>query len=134
MTPQDHIKLNKAKCLWVCLFVSEIQGYWAAYAAKNGKAGGVRREVNQLIIEKNKLSLSLRTIQCKLGRCILENEINKIEEKIGKISASQNSDIVREAVKSLQTSGGSFSQLGMWKLKNLMCPKIEDPPPHGKKR
>ena len=95
---------------------------------KNGKAGGVRREVNQLIIEKNKLSLSLRTIQCKLGRCILENEINKIEEKIGKISASQNSDIVREAVKSLQTSGGSFSQLGMWKLKNLMCPKIKDPP------
>ena len=35
MTPQDHIKLNKAKCLFVNLLICEIQGYWAAYAAKN---------------------------------------------------------------------------------------------------
>ena len=32
MTPQDHIKLNK--CLFVNLLICEIQGYWAAYAAK----------------------------------------------------------------------------------------------------
>ena len=35
MTPQDHIKLNKAKCLWINYLICEIQGYWAAYAAKN---------------------------------------------------------------------------------------------------
>ena len=95
---------------------------------KTGKSGGTRREVNQLILQKNKLSLSISTIQCKLGRCIVENEINRLEEKIGEISASKNADIVREAVKILQTSGGSFSQLGMWKLKNLMCLKSGDPP------
>ena len=39
MIVQKDAKLNRAKCLfvslWVCEFVSEIQGYWAAYAAKN---------------------------------------------------------------------------------------------------
>ena len=95
---------------------------------KNGNVGGARKEVNQLICEKNKLSLSLSLIQCKLGRCIVENEIDRLEEKIGRISSSHNTDVVREAVRILQTSEGSFSQLGMWNLKNLVCPKSGDPP------
>ena len=35
MTVHKDAMLNRAKFLWVCLFVCEIQGYWAAYAAKN---------------------------------------------------------------------------------------------------
>ena len=35
MTPQDDIKLNKAKCLLLTSLICKIQGYWAAYAAKN---------------------------------------------------------------------------------------------------
>ena len=41
MTLQDHIKLNRAKCLSVSLSVCEIQVYWAAYAAKNDNTGSV---------------------------------------------------------------------------------------------
>ena len=36
MSVQKYATLNRAKCLQICLSVCEIQGYWAAYAAKKG--------------------------------------------------------------------------------------------------
>ena len=55
---------------------------------KNGNIRGKKKVVHDLIREKNKLSLSLNTIECKLGRCIIENEIQRLEDNISEISAS----------------------------------------------
>ena len=41
MTTQDNIKLNKAKCLLLNQLICEIQGYWAAYAAKKSVSPSV---------------------------------------------------------------------------------------------
>ena len=95
---------------------------------KKGKYGGSKSEVNELILQKNKLSLSLNTIGCKIGRCIIENEITKLEGRICDISANHNAEIVMEYTKNIETSSGNFSQLGLWKLKNVLCPKQSDPP------
>ena len=95
---------------------------------KNGNIRGKKKVVHDLIREKNKLSLSLNTIECKLGRCIIENEIQRLEDNISEISASHNAGVVREAVKKLETTEGNFSQLGMWKLKNLFSPGQDEPP------
>ena len=37
MPVQKDVKLNRAKCLFLSLYVCDIQVYWAAYAAKKGK-------------------------------------------------------------------------------------------------
>ena len=42
------------------------------------KPGGQKNEIQDLIEQKTKHSLSLQTVQCKLGRQITENEIQKI--------------------------------------------------------
>jgi hypothetical protein len=92
------------------------------------RIGGAKTEVMELIMEKTKLSISLPSITCMLGKQIVENEILKLEEKISEISASRNALIVRDFLNNLDTSTGSFSQLGLWKLKNLLCPTQTDPP------
>ena len=94
----------------------------------NPKGGGTQSEAQDLIMEKNKLSLSLQSIKCKLGRCIVESEISRLEDKISEISSSRNAKVVRDFVKGLDGSNGNFSQLGFWKLKNLLCPNQTDPP------
>ena len=42
--------------------------------------------------------------------------------------ASRNARVVHDYVKNLDASSGNLSQLGMWKLKNLLCPNQTDPP------
>ena len=44
---------------------------------KNPKGGETQSEAQDLIMEKNKLALSLQSIKCKLGRCIVESEISR---------------------------------------------------------
>ena len=54
--------------------------------------------MQDLIIKKSQLSISLQSIQCKLGKQIIENEISKLEEQISEISANENASVVREFV------------------------------------
>ena len=54
---------------------------------------------------------------------------NIYKYKISEISASRNANVVRDFVKGLDASNGNFSQLGFWKLKNLLCPNQSDPQP-----
>ena len=74
------------------------------------------------------MSLSLQNVQCKLGKQITENEIENIEDLISSKCAERNSQTVRDYVQNLDVSRGNFSQLGMWKLKNKLCPTQVDPP------
>ena len=92
------------------------------------KTGGRKTEAQELIEQKTKLSLSLSTVNCKLGREITVNEIQKIEDEISAKCANKNAETVKQYVKQLDSTSGNFSQLGMWKLKNKLCPKQNDPP------
>ena len=92
------------------------------------KGGGRKSDIQGLIVEKAKLSISLPSVGCVLGKQIVENEITKLEDEISEMSASKNAKIVKDFVKNLDTPSGNFSQLGMWKLKNLLCPNQTDPP------
>ena len=95
---------------------------------KNWKSSSTDNEVQDLIMEKSKLSLSIPSIKCKLGKFIVENEIWRLEANISDICASRNAKVVLDYVKNLDASNGNFSQLGMWKLKKLLCPNQTDPP------
>ena len=95
---------------------------------KDWKSGGKTDEVQDIIVERKKLSLSISSLKCKLGRSIVENEIWRLEDKISEICASRNARVVHDYVKNLDASSGNLSQLGMWKLKNLLCPNQTDPP------
>ena len=64
-------------------------------------------EVQDLIVERNKLSLSISSIKCKLGRSIVENEIWRLEDKTSEICASRNARVVHDYVKNLDASCGS---------------------------
>ena len=79
-------------------------------------------------MKKNKLLLSISSIRCELGRTIIENEISNLNEEISEMCASRNASVVQEYVRNLDASNGNFSQLGLWKLKNLLCPNQTDPP------
>ena len=63
-----------------------------------------------------------------MGREITVNEIQKIEDEISAKCANKNAETVKQYVKQLDSTSGNFSQLGMWKLKNKLCPKQNDPP------
>ena len=58
--------------------------------------------------------------------------MRKVEDDISEASANRNAKNIEEQIKSFDLTDGSFSQLGMWKVKNKICPRPKDP--HGKKR
>ena len=62
--------------------------------SNRAKVGGIKGELQDLIMEKTRLSLSLPTIKCLIAKQIMENEISKLEEKISEISASKNASTV----------------------------------------
>ena len=57
------------------------------------KSGGRKNEVSSLIEQKTKLSLSLPSLTCKLGKEIVLAEIMKIEDDISSLSASRNAEL-----------------------------------------
>ena len=52
----------------------------------------------------------------------------KVKERISHLSAQKNKKTVTEHISNLQTLNGSFSNLGMWKLKSKLLPRPRDPP------
>ena len=84
--------------------------------------------VQDLIAYKTKLSLSLQTVGCKLGRLITESEIIRIEDDISTVFSDRNAKLVEEYIEHLDSASGNFSQLGMWKLRNKLCQAQYDPP------
>jgi hypothetical protein len=95
---------------------------------KSGQKVSGHSDVQTLIEQKTKLSLSLSNSTCRLGRQITENVIQEIEDNICSKSADRNAEIVKEYVQSMTIGTGNFSQLSMWKLKNKLFPNSVDPP------
>lgn len=75
-----------------------------------------------------KLKLFLWNNKCKIGNKIAQNKLKEVEDQIVEIEASKNAEIVREHIDTVETLDGNFSHMGMWKLKQKLCPIEGDPP------
>ena len=85
-------------------------------------------EIQKLLDSKLKFQLILQSDVSKEAQERAENAILEIDEQISKLCAERNCDLVMNYTKSLDSSDGYFSQIGMWKLKNQLIPKEMDPP------
>ena len=78
--------------------------------------------------QKSNLKLFIKNNKCKIAEIIATNKLSEIEDEIVEETASKNAEIVREHLESLETVDCNFSRLGMWRLKQKLCPITEDPP------
>ena len=78
--------------------------------------------------QKPNLKIFLSKDNCGFDKTEAENRLKQIDEQLSNLSSARNMKIVQEHVKSLGTSEGNFRQLGMWKLKNKLWPREQDPP------
>ena len=59
---------------------------------------------------------------------VAKQNLEKVEERISAEIAERNAKLVEEQINVLDTTDGKFSQLGLWKVKNRICPRAKDPP------
>ena len=62
----------------------------------------------------------------------LDDDIDKIEEKIAKLSAKENRDKVIDNLKEFGENKSSVCTNGMWKVKKRIFPNINPNKPTGK--
>ena len=86
------------------------------------------KEIEGLLNQKSKLNIFLNKNPPQAAKSEAEIKLSHIEDQLSKLSSARNTKIVQEHVKSLGRSDGRFSQTGMWKLKNKLWPKEQDPP------
>ena len=96
------------------------------------RTGNIKAFGNEEIQEQLKLKLELRKFlvnnRCKIGQIVAENKLNEVETFLDEHCAKKNAEKVKAHIDSVETLEGNFSQLGLWKLKQKLCPQISDPP------
>ena len=85
-------------------------------------------EILKLLKEKKELQSLWKSTKCKLAKTIFNQYIEDIEVKISEKVADENAIKAKEHLSELNYLDGKFSQSGLWKLKNALCPKPRDPP------
>ena len=53
---------------------------------------------------------------------------DRLESEISEIISAKNVQIVKEQIQELESTDGEFYQLGLWKVKEKLCPKQKEPP------
>ena len=64
----------------------------------------------------------------KIGQKIAENQLEVVGNNIAKELAAKYVEIVKEHIVKQETLDGNFSQTGLWRLKQKLCPVTMDPP------
>ena len=77
---------------------------------------------------KTELKLFIKRNKCKIAHETATNKLSEVEEFLVRELSVKNAEVVKEHVKNIQTLDGNFSQSGLWKLKQKLCPSITDPP------
>ena len=57
-----------------------------------------------------------------------EEKFQQIQDEIAQSIAERNVKLVKDQVQNLKGLEGTFSQHGLWKVKNKLCPRQRDPP------
>ena len=94
----------------------------------NPKKVDMEDELQKNLFLKTRFTDFLKYAKSDFGRGIAEQMLIKVEERISHLSAQKNKKTVTEHISNLQTLNGSFSNLGMWKLKSKLLPRPRDPP------
>ena len=94
---------------------------------------GEKRKVGNPSIQhklqkKSKLTNFMKINKCAIAQKNAESKLIEIEEAIANELSSNNAEKVKEYVGSIETLDGNFSQIGLWKLKQKLCPQTTDPP------
>ena len=53
---------------------------------------------------------------------------DRLECEISEIISAKNFQIIKEQIQELESTDGKFYQLGLWKVKEKLCPKQKEPP------
>ena len=85
-------------------------------------------EIGIKLSQKADLEKVFKNTQCMQERVATKHKIEMIEADIIELEASKNAKVVAEQVADLDSLGGKFCQLGMWKIKRKIFPRCGDPP------
>ena len=85
-------------------------------------------DIQQKLKQKSNLVAYIKKNKCKHAQKVAESKLSEIEEKIVNELSSNNAKTVKDYFGSMETLDGNFSQLGLWKLKQKLCPQTTDPP------
>ena len=96
------------------------------------KKSNKETEIDLLLKQKRKLTFFNRNSHCGKSVKLAQNKLDKLDEKVQKLSSARNIKIVEEHIQSLK-SGDKFSQSGMWKLRKKLHPSKQMDPPMAKK-
>ena len=77
---------------------------------------------------KTKLESFVTNNKCKFTHEVAKRKINIIEELLIDKVAEKNAKIVEEHIEQMEEHDGAFSNNGFWKLKQKLCPSVQDPP------
>ena len=77
---------------------------------------------------KTKLQMFLNESKSAFSRQIIEKRLAEVTEKILLLSSTRNKKIIDEHFLQLNNLDGTFSRIGMWKLKSKLLPNKYDPP------
>ena len=86
--------------------------------------GSIQQKMNM----KSKLESFILNNKCKFAHEVAKRKIDEIEELLIEEVADRNAKIVEEHVEQMEEHDGAFSNLGFWKLKQKLCPSLQDPP------
>ena len=78
--------------------------------------------------QKSNLINIIKNSNCKHAKQVAESKLLELEEVIANELGTINAEAVKEYVDGMETLDGNFSQLGLWKLKQKLCPQRTDPP------
>ena len=85
-------------------------------------------QIDKKMQEKTELEKVMISSNCEKETKAAKNKLDQVEIEIYEILSEKNAKIVSDQVACLDTLDGSFNQIGMWKVKNKLCPKPRDPP------
>ena len=85
-------------------------------------------DIQQNLEIKTKLNLFLQEAKSTYSRQVIERKINEVTQNISMLSSVKNKKIIDEQLSTINNINGSFSRLGMWKMKSKLFPKVYDHP------
>ena len=86
------------------------------------------QNINEPLKEVTELKRIYQNSTCKLGRTIVKQRIENLEEDISIKISEKNAAQITDQMSQLNVGDGKFCSAGMWKVKSKLCPRPTDPP------
>ena len=85
-------------------------------------------EESKLMLLKTKLLETKSKTDDEAFREKLDEQLNSINNEISRLAAMRNVKNIESQIGMSDTLDGSFNQIGVWKLKQKLFPRLKDPP------